>query len=82
MSVHQTAAVTLTKADAGFACDVEAVLAGALPAVTGVMHAGGVLADATVANQTLAGIRQASSLGLRYSSCIPTLPALAPLKMA
>lgn len=55
---HQGAAVTLSKADAGFATDVEAVLARAVPAVTGVMHAGGVLADATVANQTLAGIRQ------------------------
>ncbi len=57
LAPHQTAAVTLCKADAGFAADVAALLAGAVPAVAGVMHAGGVLADATVANQTLAGIR-------------------------
>ncbi len=57
LPAHLNAAVTLSKADAGFAADVAAVLAAAVPAVTGVMHAGGMLADATVANQTLAGIR-------------------------
>ena len=60
LAPHGAAAVTLSKADAGFAADMEAVLAGAVPAVAGIMHAGGVLADATVGNQTLAGIRQAS----------------------
>ena len=57
LAPHQNAAVTLSKADVGFVADVDAMLACAVPAVAGVMHAGGVLADATVANQTLAGIR-------------------------
>jgi hypothetical protein len=57
LSVVHTAAVTLSKADASVGSDMHAVLEAAVPSVTGVMHAGGVLADATVANQTLAGIR-------------------------
>jgi hypothetical protein len=57
LAPYQNAAVTLSKADAGIAADMDAMLACVVPAVAGIMHAGGVLADATVANQTLAGIR-------------------------
>lgn len=57
LAAHSSAAVTLSKADAGFSADVQALLADVAPALTGVMHAGGVLADATLANQTLAGVR-------------------------
>jgi NAD(P)-dependent dehydrogenase (short-subunit alcohol dehydrogenase family) len=50
------AEVQVVQADMGSAADVAAVLGGGggLP-VLAVMHAGGVLSDATVANQSLAG---------------------------
>lgn len=51
--------VTVSKADAGQLEDLAASL-GSLPdgpALQGVLHAAGVLADATIANQSLAGIR-------------------------
>lgn len=50
--------VVASKADAALAADVAALVAGS--STRGVLHAGGVLADATLANQTLASIRQAS----------------------
>jgi acyl carrier protein len=52
------ATITLTKCDAGFAEDAKAALVGNIgPHATGLLHAGGVLADATVGNQTAAGTR-------------------------
>ena len=54
------ASIVSSKADAALAADVAAVLAGSSKGIRGIMHAGGVLADATLANQTLAGIRQVS----------------------
>jgi acyl carrier protein len=53
------ATVSSSKADAALAADVAGVLQGDV-SVRGIMHAGGVLADAMLPNQTLAGIRQAS----------------------
>ena len=50
--------VVASKADAALAADVAALVAGS--STRGVLHAGGVLADATLANQTLTSIRQAS----------------------
>ncbi len=59
------AQVQVVQADMGSAADVAAALGGGggcgLP-VLAVMHAGGVLADATVANQSLAGGLQCCSL--------------------
>lgn len=52
--------MTLAKSDTGAAADLDAFDSHAPaggPAWSGIMHAGGVLADATVANQTLAGVR-------------------------
>eukprot|EP00887_Chlorella_sp_A99_P003362 scaffold26.g3362.t1 len=54
------AAVTLGKCDAACAADVAAVLPLAADAgapISGILHAGGVLRDATLQNQTLAGLR-------------------------
>jgi hypothetical protein len=53
------AVVVSTKNDAACAADV-AELRAAAPGLQGVMHAGGVLADATLPNQTLLGVLQAS----------------------
>ena len=58
LAPHYSSAIILVKADTSFASDTAAAFMGAAPAVSGIVHAGGVLADATVANQTLAGIRQ------------------------
>jgi acyl carrier protein len=55
-----TAAVTLSKCDAALSEDASTVPS-AGPRLEGLLHAGGVLADATVANQTLAGVRQVYS---------------------
>lgn len=53
--------VQSSKADASQGGDVEMLLGRtAGDSVRGIVHAGGVLADATLTNQTLAGIRQAS----------------------
>jgi hypothetical protein len=54
------ASIVSSKADAALAADVAAMLADSSTGIRGIMHAGGVLADATLANQTLAGIRQVS----------------------
>ena len=53
----QSAAVTLCKCDASAAADLPAALAAGGPQMAGLLHAGGVLADATVANQTAAGVK-------------------------
>jgi acyl carrier protein len=50
------AMVALSKCDASFQEDVGGVLTGNSRMLTGLLHAGGVLADATVANQTAGGI--------------------------
>lgn len=50
----EPAVVTLLMCDAAAAADAAAVLGGAVP-LAGVLHAGGVLADATLPNQTLPG---------------------------
>lgn len=52
-------AVTSLKADAGMRSDLAAISTG--PSC-GVMHAGGVLADATIASQTLSRLRQVNNL--------------------
>ena len=54
------ASIVSSKADAALAADVAAMLADSSTGIRGIMHAGGVLADATLANQTLAGIRKVS----------------------
>ena len=56
-------AVTSCKADAALAADVAHVLTAAGAPMHGIMHAGGMLADATLPNQTLAGIRQVKCVG-------------------
>ena len=58
LAPHYSASITLAKCDAGAQADVAAMAAGpGTPGIAGLMHAGGVLADATVANQTLEGVR-------------------------
>lgn len=52
------AMVTAVKADASFNSDLREVLLVGGGDVRGVFHAGGVLVDATLANQTLSGLRQ------------------------
>ncbi len=59
--------VVASKADAALAADVAALVAHS--AARGVLHAGGVLADATLANQTLPTIRQASGVA-GSSACV------------
>lgn len=51
------AAISLAKCDAGFAADAATALQLGETAWTGLIHAGGVLADATIGNQTAAGVR-------------------------
>ena len=51
------AAISLAKCDAGFAADAATTLRLGETAWTGLVHAGGVLADATISNQTAAGVR-------------------------
>jgi 3-oxoacyl-(acyl-carrier-protein) synthase len=53
----QSAAVTLCKCDAALSADLAAVAGAGGPQLSGLLHAGGVLADATVANQTAPGVR-------------------------
>jgi len=55
---NQFATVTAVKADASFEGDLREVLMVGGGDVRGVFHAGGVLVDATLANQTLSGLRQ------------------------
>jgi 3-oxoacyl-(acyl-carrier-protein) synthase/acyl carrier protein len=70
------AMVTAVKADAALRSD----LAGALtPDVRGVFHSGGVLADATLGNQTLAGLRRVSAPKEVAVSAALRLGALLPL---
>ena len=58
VAASYTAALNVLKADAGSAADAASVLnATAVGPFVGIMHAGGVLADATVARQSAAGIR-------------------------
>jgi 3-oxoacyl-(acyl-carrier-protein) synthase len=55
---YSNAMVTAVKADASFDGDLREVLLVGGGDVRGVFHAGGVLVDATLANQTLSGLRQ------------------------
>ena len=58
ISQFENAMVTAVKADASFRGDLREVLLVGGGDVRGVYHAGGVLVDATLANQTLSGLRQ------------------------
>ena len=60
--------ISSSKVDAALVADVEALLTTG-SSIRGIMHAGGVLADSTLPNQTLAGIRQA-----REAARMPSTP--------
>lgn len=85
------AAVTLHKCDAAAAADLEPVLqttGSGQPRqpLAGVLHAGGVLADATLANQTLGGLRsvfapKAAGTAHLATSAAATLQPLAAVQL-
>jgi NADPH:quinone reductase-like Zn-dependent oxidoreductase len=75
------AQVSVLQCDASSAADVQALLAGG-PPLLAVLHAGGVLADATFANQTLRDLRAVSAPKASALRNLQQLMRLQPLATA